>query len=58
MQKQILLQIVEQNRKDCFKVLKDINADNTDFRLTDRICRFHLQTYWGIDKFNGSIFWI
>lgn len=36
MQKQILLQMVEQNRKDCFKVLKDINADNADFRLTEQ----------------------
>lgn len=35
MQKQILLQMVEQSRMDCFKILKDINADNSDFRLTE-----------------------
>lgn len=34
MQKQILLQVVEQNRMDCFKILKDINADHADLRLT------------------------
>ena len=36
MQKQILLQIVEQNRKDCFRILKKINTDNADFRLTEQ----------------------
>lgn len=36
MQKQILLQMLEQNRKDCFKTLKEINADNADFRLTEQ----------------------
>lgn len=36
MQKQILLQMVEQSRKDCFKTLNKINADNADFRLTEQ----------------------
>lgn len=36
MQKEILLQVVEQNRKDCFRILKDINTDNADFRLTEQ----------------------
>lgn len=36
MQKQILLQMVEQSRMDCFRILKDINADNADFRLTEQ----------------------
>lgn len=36
MQKQILLQMVEQSRMECFKTLKDINADNADFRLTEQ----------------------
>ncbi|GAA5522760.1 DinB family protein [Aliifodinibius salicampi] len=35
MQKQILLQMVEQSRKDCFRILEDINTDNVDFRLTE-----------------------
>lgn len=34
MQEQILLQMVEQSRKDCFKILNEINAYNADFRLT------------------------
>lgn len=34
MQKQILLQMIEQNRMDCFRTLKKINTDNADFRLT------------------------
>lgn len=36
MQKEILLQMVEQSRMDCFKILKDINADNADYRLTEQ----------------------
>lgn len=36
MQKQILLRMVEQNRKDCFRILQDINAENADFRLTEQ----------------------
>ena len=36
MQKEILLQMVEQSRSDCFKTLKGINADNADFRLTPK----------------------
>jgi uncharacterized damage-inducible protein DinB len=36
MQKQILLQMIEQSRMDCFKVLDDINTDNADFRLTEQ----------------------
>jgi uncharacterized damage-inducible protein DinB len=36
MQKQILLQMVEQSRMDCFNILKDINTDNADFRLTEQ----------------------
>jgi uncharacterized damage-inducible protein DinB len=36
MQKQILLQIVEQSRKDCFRILKEINTDNAGFRLTEQ----------------------
>ncbi|MDZ7772830.1 MAG: hypothetical protein U5K31_08845 [Balneolaceae bacterium] len=34
MQKEILRQMVEQSRKDCLRILKDINADNADYRLT------------------------
>ncbi|MEX2347582.1 MAG: DinB family protein [Balneolaceae bacterium] len=36
MQKEILLQMVEQSRKDCFRILKDINTGNADFRLTEQ----------------------
>ncbi|MEX0905632.1 MAG: DinB family protein [Balneolaceae bacterium] len=36
MQKQILLQMLEQSRKDCFRILKDINTDNAGFRLTEQ----------------------
>ncbi|MEX0609031.1 MAG: DinB family protein [Balneolaceae bacterium] len=36
MQKEILLHMVEQSRKDCFRILKDINTDNADFRLTEQ----------------------
>lgn len=36
MQKQILLQMVEQSRNDCFRILQDIDTDNADFRLTDQ----------------------
>jgi uncharacterized damage-inducible protein DinB len=35
MQKQILLQMVEQSREDCLRILEDINTDNVDFRLTE-----------------------
>lgn len=36
MQKQILLQMVEQSRMDCFRFLKGIHTDNADFRLTEQ----------------------
>lgn len=36
MQKQILLQMVEQSRMDCFRTLKVIHTDNADFRLTEQ----------------------
>lgn len=36
MQKEILLQLVEQNRKDCSHFCKNINAENIDFRLTEQ----------------------
>lgn len=36
MQKEILLQMVEQSRMDCFRTLNDINAENADFRLTEQ----------------------
>lgn len=36
MQKQILLQMIDQNRMDCFKILKDINTDNADYRLIEQ----------------------
>src|SRR5699024_357621 len=36
MQKEILLQMVEQSRMDCFRTLQDIDADNADFRLTEQ----------------------
>lgn len=36
MQKQILLQLVEQSRIDCFRTLKNINANNAHFRLTEQ----------------------
>jgi DinB superfamily len=36
MQKEILLQLLEQNRKDCSHFCKNINAENIDFRLTDQ----------------------
>jgi len=36
MQKDILLTVAEQSRMDCYKILKDINADNVDFRLTNQ----------------------
>lgn len=35
MQKEILLQMLEQNRKDCSLFCKNINAENIDFRLTE-----------------------
>lgn len=34
MQKEILFQMLEQNRKDCSYFCKNINAENIDFRLT------------------------
>lgn len=34
MQKEILVQLLEQNRKDCSHFCKNINAQNTDNRLT------------------------
>lgn len=34
MEKEILQQLVEQNRKDCSHFCKDLNAANSDFRLT------------------------
>lgn len=36
MQKQILLQMVEQSRINCFNILDNINTDNADFRLTEQ----------------------
>ena len=36
MQKEILLQLLAQNRKDCSHFCKNINAENIDFRLTDQ----------------------
>lgn len=36
MQKEILLQMLEQNRKDCTHFCKNINAGNIDFRLTEQ----------------------
>jgi uncharacterized damage-inducible protein DinB len=36
MQKEILLQLLEQNRKDCSHFCKNINAENIDFRLTEQ----------------------
>lgn len=36
MQKEILLQILEQNRMDCSHFCKNINAENVDFRLTEQ----------------------
>lgn len=36
MQKEILLQLVEQSRKDCSHFCKNINAENIDFRLTEQ----------------------
>ncbi|HLA54523.1 MAG TPA: DinB family protein [Flavobacterium sp.] len=35
MQKEILLQLLEQNRKDCSHFCKNINAENSGFRLTE-----------------------
>lgn len=35
MQKEILLQMLEQNQKDCSYFCKNINAENIDFRLTE-----------------------
>lgn len=34
MYKQILFQLVEQSRKDSFRILNDINTNNAGFRLT------------------------
>lgn len=36
MQKEILLQMLEQNRIDCSHFCKNINAENVDFRLTEQ----------------------
>ncbi len=36
MTKDILLQLLEQSRMDCFRVLKDIHAENASFRLTEQ----------------------
>src|SRR5690606_10785776 len=36
MQKEILLQMLEQNYKDCSYFCKNINAENMDFRLTEQ----------------------
>lgn len=36
MQKEILLQLLEQNRKDCSYFCKKINAKNSSFRLTEQ----------------------
>jgi uncharacterized damage-inducible protein DinB len=36
MQKEILLQLLEQNRKDCSHFCKNINTENSDFRLTEQ----------------------
>ena len=36
MQKEILLQMLEQNHKDCSHFCKDINAKNIDFRLAEQ----------------------
>lgn len=36
MQKEILLQILEQNRMDCSYFCKNINAENSEFRLTEQ----------------------
>lgn len=36
MQKEILLQMLEQNRKDCTHFYKNMNAENIDFRLTEQ----------------------
>lgn len=36
MQKEILLQILEQNRIDCSHFCKNINAENIDLRLTEQ----------------------
>ncbi len=36
MQKEILLQILEQNQMDCTHFCKNINAENMNFRLTEQ----------------------
>jgi len=36
MQKEILLQILEQNQMDCSHFCKNISAENRDFRLTEQ----------------------
>lgn len=36
MQKEILLQLLEQNQSDCYSTFKDINEKNADFRLTEQ----------------------
>lgn len=59
MQKEILLQILEQNQMDCFHFCKNINAENMNFRLTEQtasvgfIYRHIGETMNLIDKFLG-----
>lgn len=36
MQKEILIQMLEQNRMDCSHFCKNINAENSNFRLTEQ----------------------
>lgn len=36
MQKEVLLQMVKQNRMDCLRTLEDIHTDNAHFRLTEQ----------------------
>ncbi|MBX2915765.1 MAG: DinB family protein [Cyclobacteriaceae bacterium] len=36
MQKEIMLQQLEQNKMDCLRILKNINPENASFRLTEK----------------------
>jgi hypothetical protein len=36
MQKEILLQLLDQNKKDCSHFCKNINSENINYRLTDQ----------------------
>jgi hypothetical protein len=36
MQKEILLQLLEQNQIDCSKICKNLNTENANFRLTEQ----------------------